>query len=512
MYDVVIIGAGISGAACARELSRYELSVLLLEAGSDVASGTTRANSGIVHSGYDPVPGTAKARFNVEGSRLYPQLSEELDFPFERNGSLVVAFSEEERPALEKLLERGQENGVEGVRIVEADELHELEPKLSGDAVAALLAPTGGITNPYLACLAFAENAVENGVTCQLDTQVVGIEQREGGESYLVRAVHTPLYGAMPDGGAEPVEECFETKIVIDAAGVHSDTIAKLAGDESFHITPRAGEYVLLDRSYGGTFTHTMFQVPTAAGKGVLVSPTTGGNLIVGPDAIRREDPEDTSTASEGLDAVVAAAKKTWPAYTWSGVITNFAGVRASCLEHPDFILGEPEGLSGFFVIGGFDSPGLTAAPAVAVEYAATIANRLGAGENPKFNPRRQGTPMFSRVHDEGRENLIGQDASWGHMICRCEQVTEAEIVAAIHAPVPARTIDAVKWRTRAGMGRCQSGFCLPPVAEIIARELGIDPAHVRKGARSSVIALGHRGCLTDLPVVAFPGEGDGNE
>ncbi len=486
MFDVIIIGAGIAGAACARELSRYDISILLLESKSDVAAGATRANSGIVHAGFDPEPGTLKARYNIEGSRLYPKLAEELSFPYIRNGSLVVAFAEEERPALESLLERGKNNGVPELRIIESAELHELEPNLSPKAVAALYAPSGAITNPYLACLALAENAVQNGVECRLDTPVTGIERI--GDGWCVHA-----------GG-----EDLDCHIVIDAAGTHSAEVAAMAGDTSYKITPRAGEYVLLDRGYGKTFTSTMFQVPTAAGKGVLVAPTTGGNLIVGPDAVVREDLDDTSTDAAGLDAVVAAAKKTWPDFSWRGVITNFAGVRSSCVEHTDFILGEPEGMDGFFRIVGFDSPGLTAAPAVAVEYASVIAERLDARPNPAFNPKRNVLPMFSRASDDERAALIAKDPAWGHIICRCEEVAEAEIVAAIHSPIPATSIDAIKWRTRAGMGRCQSGFCMPLVAEIIARETGCDACDVRKSSGDSAIAVGRRGCFEDLPPVVF--------
>lgn len=488
MFDVIIIGAGIAGAACARELSRYDLSVLLLEAGSDIASGATRANSGIVHAGYDPEPGTAKARFNVEGSKIFPDYAYELDFPYIRNGSLVVAFSETERPTLERLLERGIENGVPLLRIVEREELRELEPNISPDAVAALYAPTGAITNPYLACLAFAENAVENGVACKLDTPVTDIQRLDYAEGWHV----------VTKRGT------FDSRIVIDAAGTHSGEVAAMAGDTSFRITPRAGEYVLLDRNYGTTFTSTIFQVPTSSGKGVLVAPTTAGNLIVGPDAVVRQDFDDTSTNASGLDAVVNAARKTWADFTWRGVITNFAGVRSSCLEHRDFILGEPEGMPGFFRIGAFDSPGLTAAPAVALEYSRIIAERLDAQLRPSFNPYRKATPMFAHASEKERDELIENDPAWGHIVCRCEEVSEAEILAAIHSPIPATTIDAIKWRTRAGMGRCQSGFCLPLVAELIARETRCEAYEVKKSTGESVIAFGRRGCFDDLPSVAF--------
>ena len=488
---MIIVGAGIAGCSLARELSRYDLSVLVLEAKSDIAGGATRANSGIVHAGFDPATGSLKARYNIEGSRLFPSLADELDFPYIRNGSLVVAFSEEERPALEKLYKRGCDNGVPLLRIVESAELHELEPNLSQDAVAALYAPTGAITNPYLACLAFAENAANNGVFFKFNSPVAAILKLENNSGWHI----TTTAGS------------FDCRIVVDAAGAHSGELAAIAGDSSFKITPRAGEYVLLDRSYGETFTCTMFQVPTAAGKGVLVAPTVDGNLIVGPDAVVREDLDDTSTNADGLNAVVNAARKTWPDFSWRGVITNFAGVRSSCLEHSDFILGEPDHMPGFFRIGAFDSPGLTAAPAVAVEYAHIIAERLEAAPSSTFDPYRKATPMFAHLNDKERSKLIEQDPSWGHIICRCEEVSEAEIVAAIHSPLPATTTDAVKWRTRAGMGRCQAGFCLPLIAEIIARETGCDACEVRKTSGKSNIAIGRRGCLSDLPpVVLFKG------
>ncbi|MBQ6453889.1 MAG: NAD(P)/FAD-dependent oxidoreductase [Coriobacteriales bacterium] len=517
MYDVVIIGAGIAGTACARELSRFQLKVLLLEQGTDVAMGATRANSGIVHGGYDPEPGTLKARYNVAGSRMYPQLAAELGFSFKNNGSMIVAFADDERPALQKLLERGIENGVPQLRIIESDELHALEPNLNPDAVAALLVPTGAITNPYGACIAFAENAVQNGVEIALLTRVVDIKKLAAGcdefcngfvadaANYALSVEHLDLAIGEVTGA-----ETIEARVVINAAGAHSGQMNDFVSSERFVITPRAGEYELFDLEFGSAFTHTMFQVPTANGKGVLVSPTTGGNLIVGPNAVRREDLDDTETVGADLDRVLSDAHKTWPAMPW-GAITNFAGVRSSCLEHPDFILGEPADAPGFFNIGGFDSPGLTAAPAVAREYALTIASRLDAAEKPDWNPYRKAVPHFSRLSAAEQAELVAQDPAWGRVVCRCETVTEAEIVAALRSPVPALTTDAIKWRTRAGMGRCQAGFCLPITAKLVAQERGIPESCVCKSAVGSTFIVGDRGCVSDLPHVVMPGD-DGKE
>lgn len=524
MHDAIIIGAGIAGAACARELSRYDLDVLLLEAQSDVGYGATRANSGIVHAGYDPASGTLKARYNVEGARLYPQLAQDLDFPYWQNGSMVVAFDDGQRPALEALYERGISNGVEGLRIIEDPELHELEPNLNPEAVAALLVPTGAITNPYLACVAMAENAVANGVEVQLDTRVSGIERRLDG-SFVVHAEHVPLFGSRGPRETRPLHEEgpetrpvgekrdvaypveYETRIVINAAGTHAGKVNDMVSSRRFTINPRAGEYVLLDRGYGNAFTHTMFQVPTPAGKGVLVAPTTSGNLIVGPDAVERDELDDTSTTASGLDAVVASATRTWPGYAWRGVITNFAGVRASCFETSDFIIGEAPDAPGFFNVAAFDSPGLTSAPAVAFDLATRIATRLGTRPRADFVATRHAVPEFLHLDDEERAARCKDDPRWGHVVCRCEQVTEAEIVAAIHAPIPARTLDAIKWRTRAGMGRCQSGFCLPNVQRILARELDVDETQIQKGGHGSYVSVTKRGCIDALPHVDF-GEG----
>ncbi len=500
MVDVCIVGAGIAGCTCARELSAYNLEVVVLEAGYDVACGSTRANSGIVHGGYDPIPGTLKAKFNVEGSKIYEKLSEELGFEYNRCGSMVVAFSQDEVQALEGLLERGRQNGVEGLEILGQDAIREKEPNLSKSTVAALWVPTGAIVNPYGACLAFAENAVQNGAKFEFYSRVCAIERADG--AYRVG------YEVLSEGN-EPVEKSLDAKIVINAAGLASGEINGFVSKDAFEITPRAGEYLLLDRTWGGAFNSTIFQVPTKNGKGVLVTPTTGGNMLLGPTAEPRESADQTQTTVDGLSSVLNAAGKNWEKIPSRDVITNFAGLRASCLEDGDFHLYEPDDAPGFFNIGGFDSPGLTAAPAVAKEYARIISERLGAEKNENFNPVRKPVKHFATMSDEERAGAVEQDSRWGRVICRCECVTEGEIVEAIHSPIPAMTIDSVKWRTRAGMGRCQSGFCMPLVAQIIARETGQDVTEIRKGGLGSKVAVGRRGCLDRLPHVVIDGGDD---
>lgn len=499
MRDVCIIGAGIAGCACARYLAFYDMDVVVVDEAYDVSCGTTRANSGIVHAGYDPAPGTAKARYNVEGSRMYPELADELGFEFERCGSLVVAFSDEEIPTLEGLLERGVANGVEGLEILDADALHAKEPNLAPEAVAALWVPTGGIADPYGACLAFAENAADNGVAFSFLTRVERVER--AGDAWRVHAVRT-------DAGDASVAEAIdiEARFVVNAAGLHAAELNNMVSAHAFAITPRVGEYLLLDSVWGDAFHSTVFQVPTAAGKGVLVSPTTGGNIIVGPNAVPRDDADATYTTPEGLDYVAAHARKTWKDLPARDAITNFAGLRASCVEDPDFHIGEPDDAPGFFNILGFDSPGLTAAPAVGKDIADAIATRMAAPRREGHDPHRAAPVDFSRLDDESRARLVAEDPAWGRIVCRCECVSEAEIAACVHSPVPARTTDAVKWRTRAGMGRCQGGFCLPLVAGIIARETGCDITEIRKGRPGSEHSFGHRGCFDDLPTVVLEG------
>ena len=479
-YDVVIIGAGIVGCAIARELTRWNASVCVVDRASDIAALTTRANSGIVHAGFDAKHGSLKARYNVEGSRRYAALSEELGFTYRNNGSLVLAFTEEERESVHALLENGRANGVEQLRIVDAAELQELEPNVSREALCALYAPTGAICNPYEAALAFAENALDNGAEVRLNTEVQSISRAADGLGFEL-GVHDLL---------EDADYTLNARVVVNAAGVFADRIGALAGCELPEITARRGEYVILDKRRGDAFNATMFRAPSKVGKGVLVSPTADGNLIVGPNAHAVErDARDTT--GEGIAEVLKKAHDLWPDLDESAVIARFAGLRATP-ANGDFTVGEAEGLPGFFNAAGIESPGLTAAPAIAADLAGRIAEHLGASRNEDFKPHRAATPRYADMTEEERAARVKEDPAWGRMICRCEQVTEAEIRAAVNAPIPACTLDAVKWRTRAGMGRCHGGFCSPYVTQIIARETGCAIDEVRKGDVGTRVAAEH--------------------
>ncbi len=471
MIDVTIIGAGVTGSAIARELSRYDLEVLVLEKESDVCEGTSKANSGIVHSGYDAKPGTLKARFNVEGNKLIHELSRTLDFPFKENGSLVLALEEEGRAGIEELLERGRANGVPGLRILEKEDLLRLEPNVSDAAVCALYAPTGGIVCPFNMTIAFAENAADNGVVFKFDTEVRDIVRKnaEDGSSY---------YSLNTTAGV------IDTKLVINAAGVYSDRFHNLVSEEKIHITPRKGEYLLMDKMAGDLVGATLFQLPSKLGKGVLVTPTVHGNLMVGPTAEAVDDPEDTSTSAEGLDQLFARGALSvnkLPRLT----ITSFAGLRAH-EDGGDFIIGEVKDSPGFIDAAGIESPGLTAAPAIGAYVADLVKDMLGASGKEDFKGTRKGIPSMALATPEERAELIKSDPSYAHVICRCELVTEGEIKNAINRTLGARTVDGIKRRTRAGMGRCQTGFCLARTIPLLAEALGVDEEEIRKSGKRS--------------------------
>ena len=477
MKDVTVIGAGVSGSAVARELSAYKLDVLVLEKESDLCEGTSKANSGIVHSGYDAKPGTLKARFNVEGNKLIHKLSGELDFPFRENGSLVLALEEEGRAGLEELLERGRANGVEGLRIVERDELLKMEPGISDKAKCALYAPTGGIVCPFNMNIALAENAADNGVVFKFDTKVESIEKKtdENGSVY---------YHLETNGG--PVD----TRIVVNAAGVYADVFHNMVSDKKIHITPRKGQYCLMDKKAGSLVSHTLFQLPTKLGKGVLVTPTVHGNLMVGPTAETIEDPEDVSTTAEGLETLLAKGAlsvESLPRMT----ITSFAGLRAH-EDGGDFIIGEPDDAPGFIDAAGIESPGLTAAPAIGVHIAELVRDILQPERKTDFIATRKGIPCIALASDEEKAELIKSDPAYAKVICRCELVTEGEIRNAITRTLGARTVDGVKRRTRAGMGRCQAGFCLARTIPILAELLGVSEEEIQKSGQGSYYINGN--------------------
>lgn len=472
MYDVIIIGAGVSGAASARELSRYQVNACVLEKEEDVCCGTSKANSAIVHAGYDAANGSLMAKLNVEGNKMMPQLAKELDFEFIQNGSLVVCTEKEQLSDLEELLARGKKNGVEGLRIVERDELVEMEPNISDKALAALYAPTGGIVCPFNLNIALAENACTNGVEFKFNTQVNRIEKIEGGFRLTTS------------------QGTYEAKCVVNAAGVYADQIHNMVSEKKIHIIPRRGDYFLLDKTAGGHVKRTIFALPGKYGKGVLVSPTVHGNLIVGPTAIDIEDKEGTNTTRAGLDEVTAKCANTVKNVPLRQVITSFAGLRAHEVSH-EFIIEELSDVPGFIDCAGIESPGLTSSPAIGCMVADILKNILDLKENPNFVGTRKGIVNPNHLSMEERNALIHEQPAYGNIICRCEMVTEGEILDAIHRPLGARSLDGVKRRTRAGMGRCQAGFCSPRTMEILSRELGMDMMEITKSGGESKIVVG---------------------
>ena len=468
-YDTVIIGAGVTGSAVARELSRRQGNFLVLEKESDVCEGTSKANSAIIHAGFDAEPGTVKAKMNVRGNALMDVISKELDIPFKRVGALVTCLDERDLPHLEELYRRGEANGVPGMRLLTGEEAREIEPNLQETVCGALLAETSGIVCPFEMTLGFAENAAQNGVEFWFDTAVTSIEKK--GKNWVV---HT-------DGGD------VETKVVVNAAGVHADELHNQVCEEKLDITPRRGEYMLLDKSAGNHVSRTVFQLPGAYGKGVLVSPTVHGNLLVGPTAADSEEKENNSTTAEGLAEVgekSALAVKNIPLRQ---VITSFTGLRAH-ERGDDFVLGESA--EGFFDAAGIESPGLSSAPAIGEYLAGLIAEELNLPEKQNFDPIRRGVPKIASLPVEERSRKIMENPAYGAIVCRCEEISEGEILDAIHSTLGAKTLDGVKRRTRAGMGRCQSGFCSPRVMELLARELSADLKEIRKNGKGSEIVF----------------------
>ena len=476
--DVIVIGAGVVGCATARELTRWNLNVAVLEAGSDVAEGASKANSAIVHAGFDAKPGTNKAKFNVLGNRMFEDVCRELKVPFRRNGSLVLAFGAEDEATLAELKARGEQNGVP-TEIIPQDELRRREPNVSPEATAALWAPTGGICCPYELTFRYAENAAANGAEFFFDAKVVNVARVAPTGDYVSDA---PLpYRVSCADGRE-----FVARAVVNCAGIHSDEISNLVVPTKYSITARRGEYLMLDRDEDGTFSATMFQCPSKMGKGILVSPTVDGTVIVGPTAEDVPDKEDKATTYEGLEKVKAGARRTYPNLPLGKVIAEFSGMRAHETTVGDFILGEALGAPGFFNAVGVESPGLTSAPAIGVYLAEKVAERLGT----------------SRKNPSQLAELVERDPSFGRVICRCEEVTEGEIRAAIRARVGARTLDGIKRRTRSGMGRCQGGFCTPRLIEILGAELGLPPEAFllsRKTAPKALSAATHNSQLTTL-------------
>ena len=486
MYDVAIIGAGVIGSAIARELSRYQIHACVIEREEDVCCGTSKANSAIIHAGFDATPGTLKARLNVRGNEMMDTIAKELDVPFIRNGSLVVCTKDQNRSGLNQLMEKGIANHVPGLRILERDELIQMEPNLSDDVTCALYAPTGGIVCPFHLTMAFAENAYDNGVSFYLNTEVTGITRSEYGYCIKVNRKEGVCSGTPLDPGTHTIE----AKAVVNAAGVYSDVMNNMVSGQKLSITARKGEYMLLDKSAGAHVSHTVFQMPGKMGKGVLVTPTVHGNLLVGPTATDIDDKEGVNTTADGLDYLGKTAALSVKELPLRQVITSFAGLRAHETQN-DFIIGELADAPGFFNAAGIESPGLSSAPAIGEMVAGMIAEKYALEKNPDFCATRKGILRPETLSLEERNALIQKQPAYGNIICRCEMITEGEIIDAIHRSLGARSLDAVKRRTRAGMGRCQAGFCSPRTMEILEREVPMSMFEITKNGGKSKFVVG---------------------
>ncbi len=471
MFDVLIVGSGVIGAACAYTLSKYQLKVALLDKSNDVANGTTKANSAIVHAGYDPHSSTRMARLNVEGNAMMGALCKKLDVPYKQVGSHVLAFNEKETETLKELFRRGEANGVPGQKILTGEEARAMEPNLADTVVASLWAPSAGIVSPWELALAMAETAVKNGVELFLEHTVTAIEKNH--DAFIVTT----------DKGI------FQTRYVLNAAGVHCQDVAEMVGPAPFKIQPNKGEYYLLDKSEGSRVNSVIFQCPNENGKGVLVSPTVHGNLIVGPSAENVSDNENTLNTADGLAFVREKAVLSVPSVSFRDNIRNFTGIRANHAKD-DFILEESEFAPGLYHLAGIKSPGLTAAPAIALEMLQWLKSKTDLTEKTDYDDTRKHI-RFNELTNEERDRIIQEDPRYGRVICRCETVTEGEIVAAIHSPIPPTTINGVKRRVGAGMGRCQGGFCGPRVQEILARELGLPLESIQMDQPGTYILTG---------------------
>lgn len=472
MYDVVVIGGGVVGGLILRELTKYELSVCMLEKEDDVCMGASKANSGIVHAGYDAPTGSLKAKFNLLGNQMMEPLCRDLGVKFVRNGSLVVAFSQEDVETLHTLKTRGEANGVTGMEIITKDRLQTIEPNISEEGIAALYAKTAGTVCPYTLTIAAIGNAMDNGAKLHTEFEVVSVKEKAVG--YVLQA---------QDG------RTVEGKVVVNASGLHGGEIARLVGDD-IRIGGRKGEYILLDRESKDFISHTLFFTPTKKGKGILVTRTVDGNLLFGPTAEEVEN-GDRQTSAQGIAFVQECAAKMCKNPPFHTTITSFAGVRAFSSKH-DFIVEESKSKKGFFHCIGIESPGLTAAPALA-KYVVEelISTRLPLKSNPDFDGKRAPDYFFKDLDESSQSALIKKDPTYGKIVCRCEGITEGEILRAIHENPPAKDIDGIKRRTRAGMGRCQGGFCQPQVLGLIAKERGIPSTKVTKKGGASYLLEG---------------------
>lgn len=470
MYDVVVVGAGVVGAMVARELSAYEIKICILEKENDVAMGATKANSAIVHAGFDAKEGSLKAKLNVVGSKMMKKVANELGVKYKNNGSLVIAFNEDERRSLNELLERGLKNGVCGLEILERDELKKMEPDISDKVLCALYAPTGAIICPYELTVAAIGNAMDNGAELKLNFEVSEINKILDGYE-LVSS-----------------KEKIKAKCVVNAAGVFSDKIAQMIGDNSFKITPRRGEYILLDKECGGKVSKTIFRTPGKMGKGILISPTVDGNLLLGPTSEDISDKNESATTKEGLEKVIKEAGENINGIPFSKAITSFCGLRATG-DTGDFIINSPK--KGFINVGGIESPGLTASPAIALMVKGIVEKQgISLKKKEFFSPKRRPMHQFREAGIEEKNKIIKENKAFGKVICRCENVTEGEILEAIRQNPKPSDLDGVKRRTRAQMGRCQGGFCTPYIIKLLAKELGVPCEEITKSGGDSKMIL----------------------
>lgn len=473
MFDVVVIGGGVIGGLILRELTKYQLSVCLLEKEEDVAMGASKANSGIVHAGFDAAEGSLKAKFNVQGNQMMEEVCADLGVKFRRNGSLVVAFSDEDIKVINELKARGEANGVKDLKIIDRKTLGEMEKNISDEAIGALYAPTGGIVCPYNLTIASIGNAMDNGATLMTGFGVSKIEKIE--DRYIVKS----------DDGRS-----VQTKIVINCAGLNSGKIAEMVGDTHIKVDARKGEYILLDRESGDFVSHTLFFTPTKLGKGILVTQTVDNNILLGPTAQEQAE-ANTQTSADGLAFVIEKAGRICKNLPLYNTITSFAGNRAYSDKH-DFIIEESEKAKGVIHCAGIESPGLTASPAIAKYVVESLVGELlTLNKSQTFNGTRKPDNFFKNLSIEEKNELIKKEPSYGKIVCRCEQITEGEILRAIRENPPAKDVDGVKRRTRSGMGRCQGGFCQTYVVELIAKERKMSLTEVTKSGKDSNLLTG---------------------
>lgn len=467
MRDIIVIGAGVVGCSIARELSKYNLDVLVVEKNSDVSEGISKGNSGIVHAGYNEKIGTLKAKLNIEGNKIFDDLSRDLQFPFKRNGAFILAFKDEEMKTLEGLKENGEKLGVEGLEILTREEALNIEPNLNKEIVGVLNVKNSGIVSPYEMTIALAENAAENGVEFKLNSKVTNIEKIS--EGYKVTLNN---------------KEVVSGKIIINASGLEGAFLNNLVSMTKREINPVKGEYCLFDKVAGSMINKTLFQVPNKLSKGVLVTPTAEGNLLVGPNAVEGKTLE---TSREGIDEILDKSKKSLEELPVARILNTFSGIRPKTKEG-DFIIEEVEDAKNFLNVIGIDSPGLTAAPAIGVYVVNMIKEKLDLVEKKNFKKTREKIVRFAELSLEEKNKLIKKKPAYGHMVCKCEFVTEGEIVEAIHRPIKALTVDAIKRRTRASMGGCQGIGCTLPISKILSRELGIDISDINKNIEGSPV------------------------